>query len=247
MESHPTLAETRVVVQGRQDRVVERVDQDRVVVPVCRDQGSKRSPERVVELMPGPGNREEFGSMEHGKASHRQGEDAIRQRIEFLQSLVDRMENDIRNFPHRKREYLSPYMGRMVRCMFCKVVGEHYSDSCPVVTDGDERFNIVLDENKCQYCLEGCNPDKECPYKKKECLYCKRVKGTAFESLIPNDNGHHNTLCNIPNKRHVARARLNDAKDELRELFRELSRITAAGRNNTNRLDELPAQNGREN
>ncbi|VDO99993.1 unnamed protein product [Heligmosomoides polygyrus] len=72
-ESHSTLAWDRVVAKGHQDRVVERVDQDRV----RRDQGNKRSLERVVELMPGLSNREEFGSMQHGGASHRQGKDVF--------------------------------------------------------------------------------------------------------------------------------------------------------------------------
>lgn len=73
------------------------------------------------------------------------------------------------------------------------------------------------------------------PYKKKGCFYYNRVEGTAFESLIPKGKGHHKALCNIPNKRHVSYPRLNEVRDELRELFRKLYRITAAVRDD---LDE---------
>ncbi|VDP33382.1 unnamed protein product [Heligmosomoides polygyrus] len=163
----------------------------------------------------------------------------LRRRVEDLQNWVDRMRRDLRDFPFRKKEIQSPGMCPKLKCAFCEAEGEHFSDSCPIVTNGDERYSIIRDLSACYKCLEYCPamwPDdeqddqqkrKECPYKDKDCYYCKRLQGTTFEDLIPDDGGHHTALCNIPQKKLLARVRFEREEDELRELLGELARLTA--------------------
>ncbi|VDP62455.1 unnamed protein product [Heligmosomoides polygyrus] len=77
-----------------------------------------------------------------------------------------------------------------VQCIFYLAVARHYSDSCPVVIDGEERFAIVMKEGICRYCLENC-PAERCRFRtKRPCWYCKKIEGTIVEDLIPDDRGH---------------------------------------------------------
>ncbi|VDO21038.1 unnamed protein product [Heligmosomoides polygyrus] len=149
------------------------------------------------------------------------------------------MRRDLRDFPFRKREIQSPGMCPTLKCVFCEAEGEHFSDSCPIVTNGDERYSIIRDLSARYKCLEYCpamwpedeqddqQKKKKCPYKDKDCYYCKRLEGTTFEDLIPYDGGHHTALCNIPQKELLARVRFEREEDELPELLGELARLTA--------------------
>ncbi|EYB89023.1 hypothetical protein Y032_0237g3239, partial [Ancylostoma ceylanicum] len=68
---------------------------------------------------------------------------------------------------------------------------------------------------------KDCPSSSTCNYKRRQCWYCNRVKGTVFEDLIPRDNGHHRSLCNVPDKKHIAMVRITSAKRELAELQRK--------------------------
>lgn len=42
---------------------------------------------------------------------------------------------------------------KLMRCAFCKQIGEHYSDSCPEYRDSARRSRIIADEKRCTACL----------------------------------------------------------------------------------------------
>ncbi|KAK6030424.1 hypothetical protein OSTOST_03441 [Ostertagia ostertagi] len=111
------------------------------------------------------------------------------------------MERDLQNFPYRKKEWRSPNMKRRLTCAFCDVEGEHFSDSCPTITNGNQRWNIALEKKYCQYCLARCGNSKDCESRNKSCYYCDRVSRTSFEYFIPDDHGHNTALCNIPDRK----------------------------------------------
>ncbi|EYC36874.1 hypothetical protein Y032_0848g2670 [Ancylostoma ceylanicum] len=146
-------------------------------------------------------------------------------RVEELAALLWQMERDFESFPFRKREEFSPGIEPDIKCAFCGIYGEHFSDSCPRIQNGDTRFDIIRGRLLCVYCLEDCPKDcpssSTCNYKRRQCWYCNRVKGTMFEDLIPRDNGHHRSLCNVPDKKHIAMVRITSAKRELAELQRK--------------------------
>ncbi|VDP19750.1 unnamed protein product [Heligmosomoides polygyrus] len=61
----------------------------------------------------------------------------LRRRVEDLQNWVDRMRRGLRDFSFRKREIQSPGMCSTLKCAFREAEGEHFSDFCPIVTNGD--------------------------------------------------------------------------------------------------------------
>ncbi|EYC41317.1 hypothetical protein Y032_0573g151 [Ancylostoma ceylanicum] len=131
------------------------------------------------------------------------------------------MERDFESFTFRKREEFSPGIEPDIKCAFCGIYGEHFSDSCPRIQNGDTRLDIIRGRLLCVYCLEDCPSSSTCKYKRRQCWYCNRVKGTAFEDLIPHDNDHHRSLCTIPDKKQIAMRRITPAKRELAELQRK--------------------------
>ncbi|EYC07869.1 hypothetical protein Y032_0068g177 [Ancylostoma ceylanicum] len=84
------------------------------------------------------------------------------------------MEHVLRNFSFRKIGESLRGIESWVKCAFCRRVGQHYSDSCPKVTDGYERYNIVRHGELCKHCLDQCPPDK-CKFKPRRCRYCERI------------------------------------------------------------------------
>ncbi|KAL6727985.1 hypothetical protein Aduo_009803 [Ancylostoma duodenale] len=100
------------------------------------------------------------------------------------------MEHVLRNFPFRKIGESSRGVESSVQCAFCRRVEQHYSDSCPKVTDGDERYNIVRHGGLCKHC-------------------------TIVEDLMPDDGGHHRALCNVPDARNTLRRRIEDLRRQL--------------------------------
>lgn len=76
----------------------------------------------------------------------------------------------------------------------------HYWESCPRITCGDERYNIIRQAGACSQCKEFCPGDSDAGQHKR-CFYCQRIEGGAFEDLIPEDEGHHSTICNVPHKK----------------------------------------------
>ncbi|XGW25891.1 hypothetical protein V3C99_006917 [Haemonchus contortus] len=137
-----------------------------------------------------------------------------------LEKTLRELEYAHQYLPQRKIRWASPNKRSDVRCTFCASVW-HFSDSCPTMTDEDERFRFVQRRKLCQYCLEDCDPNKTCPRERDECFYCNiiwKVKSLRF--LIPNDNGHHRALCNIPNSKNLLKERIQEVKGEMEKMER---------------------------
>ncbi|VDP15334.1 unnamed protein product [Heligmosomoides polygyrus] len=125
-------------------------------------------------------------------------------RIQAVESRIQRMRMQLLRFPFRKSERISPGMHPELSCAFCGEVGMHYSESCPTITNGDERYDIILWSSACFRCLEFCPGGEKCKYAHRRCFYCQKLEGTEFQDLIPRDEGHHSALCNVPHKKERA-------------------------------------------
>ncbi|KIH63824.1 hypothetical protein ANCDUO_05877 [Ancylostoma duodenale] len=143
-----------------------------------------------------------------------------RNRVDELEYEIRQIEHDFASFPYRKKEEFSPGIQPDIKCAFCGIAEEHFSDSCPRIQNGDTRYDIIRGRELCINCLEDCPSSRTCKYRDRQCWYCCRVRGTAFHDFIPNDNGHHRALCNIPDKRDAAMRRTEAAKRELTEWQR---------------------------
>nr|CDJ87190.1 unnamed protein product [Haemonchus contortus] len=171
--------------------------------------------DRVVEIR----RPEQRPSSSLGQYEQRR--DELNKLAAELKHKIYWMEKDLQDFPYRKREIYSPNMKRDLACAFCEVEGEHFSDSCPRFTNGNRRWNMILEKGFCQYCLAQCGKWEDCGAKKKKCYYCGRVSGTYFEYLIPRE-GHHTALCNIPDAKEEVLYELDDNKGDLEELEEEI-------------------------
>lgn len=116
----------------------------------------------------------------------------------------------------KRRIGLAPNCPEQGVCSFCNNDGSHFSDSCPRITNGDERWHFVRDKGLCQHCLRDHGP--ECRDGVKECWYCKIAKKTVLKSLIPLDGGHHGALCNIPDAKPKIAERIRDVEQEIKTL-----------------------------
>ncbi|KAK6764832.1 hypothetical protein RB195_024959 [Necator americanus] len=142
-------------------------------------------------------------------------------RASQLGDKITQMERDLEYFPFTDPGDRCAGLQTTMRCAFCDAEGEHFSDACPMFRSGDERFDITRAKRWCTFCIGDCPRNVPCRLRERQCWYCTRVKDTIFAALRPRDNGHHRSLCNVPDKRHLARERLVNAKEELRRLRRK--------------------------
>ncbi|KAK5977471.1 hypothetical protein GCK32_009400 [Trichostrongylus colubriformis] len=143
------------------------------------------------------------------------------------QAEINRLEKILKEFeyaqchlPRRRIGKVSDDKASDVRCTFCLSL-EHFSDSCPRITDGDERYRFVKRRNLCLYCLEDCDPNRSCLKKGKGCFYCEVIRKTKYlHFLIPKDPGHHRALCNITNSKNIIAERIQELKHEIERVRR---------------------------
>ncbi|KAK6057531.1 hypothetical protein COOONC_04950 [Cooperia oncophora] len=150
---------------------------------------------------------------------------AITNRMSFLEEKRNRMQHDLSRYPYRDRGDRSLGIAPWTRCAFCEEEGDHFSDACPRVRDGDSRYDIVNQKGRCIHCLEGPR-GHHCRYRTRECWYCFRLSSTVFADLRPGDGGlHHRALCNVPNKKHIAAALVEQVESEIYILKRDESMV----------------------
>lgn len=139
-------------------------------------------------------------------------------RGDHLQAQAQALREILHEFPYRTIKD-SDTVDETVQCAFCKAEARHYSDSCPVVISGDERFAIVMNDGICRFCLGNC-PAEQCRFRtRRPCWYCKKIEGTIVEDLIPDDRGHHKAICPVPDKRAVVRERLTQVQREIDRMW----------------------------
>ncbi|EYC45479.1 hypothetical protein Y032_0426g1253 [Ancylostoma ceylanicum] len=143
---------------------------------------------------------------------------SILDQINDLEEEITQMERDLEYFPFRDPDDRCESLLTTMRCAFCDAEGEHFSDACLVFRSGDERFDIIRAKDWCTFCIRDCSRNIPCRLRERQCWYCTRVADTVFSDLRPRDRGHHRSLCNVPDKRHLARERLFNAREELRRL-----------------------------
>ncbi|KHJ91498.1 integrase core domain protein [Oesophagostomum dentatum] len=139
-------------------------------------------------------------------------------RIRRLEDEINDLRGELRWLPVRRIGETSRGVDPSIVCTFCKDAGRHYSDSCPMMTNGNQRFYYVQDNDLCKYCLMDCEPSRPCPSRRKRCWYCERVEHTVLDFLIPRDGGHHRALCSIPDARPRVMQLIEHRRQELKEL-----------------------------
>ncbi|KAK6030577.1 hypothetical protein OSTOST_03283 [Ostertagia ostertagi] len=140
---------------------------------------------------------------------------SIHSTVREVEEKLLQMRVHLNRFPFRDRRDKSQGISRKRTCAFCGARGVHFSDACPFVRNGDTRYNIIDRKEWCVHCLEAPK-GHPCRYRKRECFYCYRLSFTVFEDLRRSDGGfHHRAVCNVPDKKMVAYARMKETEREL--------------------------------
>ncbi|KIH45207.1 hypothetical protein ANCDUO_24756 [Ancylostoma duodenale] len=115
-------------------------------------------------------------------------------RVDELEYEIRQVEHDFASFLYRRKEEFSPGIQPDIKCALCGTAREHFSDSCPRIQNGDTRYDIVRGRELCIYYLEDCPSSRTCKYRDRQCWYCCRVRGTAFDDFMLRDNEHHRVM-----------------------------------------------------
>ncbi|VDO98761.1 unnamed protein product [Heligmosomoides polygyrus] len=85
----------------------------------------------------------------------------------------------------------------------------YFSESCPRITYGDERYDITGQDGACFRDIDFCPGGQRCRCRQKRCFDCQRMEGTVFEDLIPKDEA----LINVLHKE-LASQRIQELEDD---------------------------------
>lgn len=88
-----------------------------------------------------------------------------------------------------------------LRCAFCDMKGEHYSDSCPTYKDVDSRKRRI----QCTNCLDDMHTKERCRRPRRPCMYCGSEK-------------HNKAICTLPEDIERSEWKLKALQDELADL-----------------------------
>ncbi|VDK44456.1 unnamed protein product [Cylicostephanus goldi] len=107
--------------------------------------------------------------------------------------------------------------GGRLHCAFCNADGQHQSDSCPQVRDGESRRQILDSERRCHTCFAvlriACPGDRRCRRWANPCYHCRAY-------------GHHSAICELPDRSDVVMwRRLQRAREALRSAEARLERL----------------------
>ncbi|VDP17439.1 unnamed protein product [Heligmosomoides polygyrus] len=164
--------------------------------------------------------------LEHEEQQRRQQIGAfLRQRLKQLKERARAIRKGLRSIPERKCEWQSPRICSTMECVFCRKAGCHYSDSCPMITDGDERHRIVRKRGRCPRCMEHCERRGYCAYVNRECFYCAKAKNTVFADCKSTEGRHHSALCSIPKRMQEAKRELNRLENDIQHCQLELAHL----------------------
>ncbi|RCN42796.1 hypothetical protein ANCCAN_11229 [Ancylostoma caninum] len=105
---------------------------------------------------------------------------------------------------------------RTLRCAFCERVGDHYSDSCTVFRNVEERKRLLQSRRRCVACLDVVFTSHICRKRNAPCYHCKA-------------RGHNSAICDLPEKSEEIRRQLHnalngrkDTEEKILALQREL-------------------------
>ncbi|VDP08656.1 unnamed protein product [Heligmosomoides polygyrus] len=209
-------------IQGYVRRVRFQVPSDRAQVaeagrPLLRQGNDACRPEQPLaqrvaaeETIPG---RERGEDLEHLR-------EELRRNIEALDELRNMTDETRRESVCEPRVYDVPienYFFRKMPCVFCGMIGVHYSDSCTSIRTSKERSQILARDHRCRICMTTeCSGDSQtCKKRDRRCNHRK--------------TGHNSAICPTPERSATKQERLtilqrafNEAEDNIAQLRNRL-------------------------
>nr|CDJ82761.1 unnamed protein product [Haemonchus contortus] len=140
------------------------------------------------------------------------------------------MESALSKYPYRKIVQWSTGIQSSIECIFCGSMGTHYSDSCPVVVEGYERLQVAMAAGRRLQCLklhEGA-----CTSKEDGCWYCRQLRETPLEDIIPQYR-HHRALFPVPHAKRDLHEGISVKRRELVQKECDRASSSTAGMSRT--------------
>ncbi|XGW23116.1 hypothetical protein V3C99_005396 [Haemonchus contortus] len=154
---------------------------------------------------------------EYDERRQKEEESRRRERQEYIEDLeneLDQLYQGRTLLPHRKIGDGPETVPEHMKCAFCGIYGRHYSDSCSLITDGDERYRFIQKERRCRLCLGKNHGPDDCRTEEKSCWYCDVIMDTALDFLISKQK-HHRALCRVPNSKDRITKKIRAIKVEI--------------------------------
>ncbi|XGW34754.1 hypothetical protein V3C99_018627 [Haemonchus contortus] len=109
--------------------------------------------------------------------------------VRSFRAACEELENKERCPARRYQEgHISDRLQAMMPCVFCGRRGDHFSDSCTIVTKAKERKLRLQSFKRCTMCLKkACPRGKLCKKADTPCYHCKKT-------------GHNSAICSLPEK-----------------------------------------------
>ncbi|KAK6032391.1 zinc knuckle [Ostertagia ostertagi] len=128
--------------------------------------------------------------------------------------MIAELERKKRGRPRRYEGQIENPNDARMRCIFCNIRGDHYSDSCTVYSTLKARTLRINQTKICKKCL-----DRYCPKGEN----CKKHHATCYHC---GDSGHNSAFCPLPEENQRTEDQisyLRRKRDEARELIRRIS------------------------
>ncbi|KAK6022761.1 hypothetical protein OSTOST_11527, partial [Ostertagia ostertagi] len=157
-----------------------------------------------------------FQEQEQERQARDRHEEERRRYIAELEDELAELQDGFTLLSRRRFGY-SDNVKEWIKCPFCGAIAHHYSDSCPEITTGQERYNFIEENGMCRICLGRGHKAAECRTEEKDCWYCNTVRGRALYFLVE-EQEHHRALCVIPDSKDRIRARIRRVEEELSRI-----------------------------
>ncbi|VDL76159.1 unnamed protein product [Nippostrongylus brasiliensis] len=159
-------------------------------IPVRKspDELKSKKTERTDESRP-----EETEDRKRRRSEEEEIHQRKRKRVEDQRQKIKKMISVYKRFLDKqkfRRHYGSRGNERGVKCVFCGVHNDHYSDGCPEVRSAEKRRSLAASNKICLKCLHSTN-GPHCQSKHRPCFYCEPFNSSEAE-------GHHPAFCVQP-------------------------------------------------
>ncbi|PIO59861.1 hypothetical protein TELCIR_18663 [Teladorsagia circumcincta] len=195
------------------ERLIEENRDDQDAPPEDAERREKQHQEQEQERRAAERRERQQQEQEQERQDRARHEEERRRYIAELEDELAELRDSYSLLSRRKFGY-SDNVKEWTKCSFCGAIAQHYSDSCPEITTGQERYNFIEENGMCRICLGRGHKAAECRTEEKDCWYCNTVRGRALYFLVE-EQEHHRALCVIPDSKDRIRARIRRVEEEL--------------------------------
>ncbi|KAK5969605.1 hypothetical protein GCK32_015089 [Trichostrongylus colubriformis] len=199
------------------DEVSDDEDEREIVVTVPNVSGDVLADPRTVTRQVAPASGRNTG--QHAEVQHADDianlEEQLKNTREKKLRAQQRVNELRRRKPTARRRFLPEKPQSGLPCVFCKAIGEHYSDACPKHRQAHARRRLVREDHRCEVCLLPLHQHNVCPRLGTPCRHCGRMD-------------HHAALCGAPEQAEQIDKEIRKLNRRINEYKLRINRLTTS-------------------